>query len=80
VHDAGTRSTRNLTGSLGVRFDDERDDTPDTPAAYGLGGWLADGSALLVYDRFDIWQVPVRQGAPLGLTAGKAGGWASRSG
>ena len=71
LYDADTRSTRNLTGSLGVRLDDERDDTPDTPGAYGLGGWLADGSALLVYDRFDIWQVPVKAGAAVSLTSGE---------
>jgi Tol biopolymer transport system component len=71
LYDAATATTRNLTGSLGVRFDDERDDTPDAPAAYGLGGWLADGSALLVYDRFDVWQVPAKEGVPAGLTAGE---------
>ena len=70
LYDAATRAIRNLTGPLGVRLDDEQDDTPDTPAAYGLGGWLADGSALLVYDRFDIWQVPVKEGAAVCLTAG----------
>ena len=71
LFDAATRATRNLTAQLGVRLDDEQDDTPDTATAYGLGGWLADGSALLVYDRFDIWQVPVREGAPVALTAGE---------
>ncbi|HSP90290.1 MAG TPA: prolyl oligopeptidase family serine peptidase, partial [Vicinamibacterales bacterium] len=71
LYDADTGTTRDLTGSLGVRLDDEQDDTPDTPAAYGLGGWLADGSALLVYDRFDIWQLPVKAGAAISLTAGE---------
>jgi dipeptidyl aminopeptidase/acylaminoacyl peptidase len=71
VYDAATGATRDATGALGVRLDDELHDTPDTPPAYGLGGWLADGSAFLAYDRFDIWQVPVKGGAALDLTAGE---------
>ena len=70
LYDAATGQTRNATGSLGVRLDDEVDDTPDVAPAYGLGGWMADGSAVLVYDRWDIWQVPVKAGAPVNLTAG----------
>ena len=70
LYDAATGATRNATGPLGVRLDDELHDTPDTPPAYGLGGWMADGSAALVYDRWDIWQVPVKAGAPVNLTAG----------
>jgi len=69
-YDAASGSARNATGALGVNFDDELDDTPDTATAYGLGGWMADGSAVLVYDRWDIWQVPVKAGAPVNLTAG----------
>jgi len=71
VYDAATRTARDATTALGVRLDDELDDTPDTPGSYGLGGWLADGSAMLVYDRFDIWQVPVTDGTPVNLTAGE---------
>ena len=47
-----------------ARFDDELHDTPDTPPAYGFGGWVDDGAALLVYDRFDIWHVPARAASP----------------
>ncbi|MEW5982199.1 MAG: prolyl oligopeptidase family serine peptidase [Acidobacteriota bacterium] len=70
LFDCATGAVRNVTGSLGVRLDDELDDTPDAARAYGLGGWLADGSAVLVYDRWDIWQVPVKTGTPVNLTAG----------
>jgi dipeptidyl aminopeptidase/acylaminoacyl peptidase len=71
LYEAATGAMRDLTSSLGVRLDDELHDTPDTPPAYGSGGWLADGSALLIYDRFDIWQVPVSGDAPIALTAGE---------
>ncbi|MGE5814675.1 MAG: prolyl oligopeptidase family serine peptidase, partial [Acidobacteriota bacterium] len=47
----------NLTGKLGVHFEDEDWDTPDQPRPYGTGGWLAGDKAVLLYDRYDIWQV-----------------------
>jgi dipeptidyl aminopeptidase/acylaminoacyl peptidase len=71
VYDAVAATTRDLTGALGVRLDDEQHDTPDTPPPYGLGGWLTDGSALLIYDRFDIWQLPVKAGAAVNVTGGE---------
>ncbi len=47
----------NLTANLGVRFEDENWDTPDQPRAYGTGGWTADDKSVLLYDRYDIWEV-----------------------
>jgi dipeptidyl aminopeptidase/acylaminoacyl peptidase len=35
----------------------ELHDTPSAPRSYGRAGWLDDDKALLLYDRFDIWQV-----------------------
>jgi hypothetical protein len=68
LYDCAKGSTRNATGTLGVPLHDEQHDTPNTPPAYGTAGWVDDGAALLVYDRFDIWQVPVAGGTPLNLT------------
>ncbi|MBM3814041.1 MAG: S9 family peptidase [Acidimicrobiia bacterium] len=47
----------NLTSGLGVKFHDEEDDTPDPASSYGTGGWTMDGKFVLLYDRYDIWQV-----------------------
>jgi dipeptidyl aminopeptidase/acylaminoacyl peptidase len=49
--------TFNLTGKLGVRFDAEEHDTPDDPRPYGVPGWKDGDKALLVYDRYDIWEI-----------------------
>jgi len=49
--------TFNLTGKLGVRFEDEDWDTPDEPGPYGMAGWLEGDKAILVYDRYDIWEI-----------------------
>jgi dipeptidyl aminopeptidase/acylaminoacyl peptidase len=65
-----TGRTVDLTGSLrGNRFDDETDDHPDIPGAYGIGGWSPDDRSVLLYDRYDIWEVdPSGAKAPVILT------------
>ena len=55
-------STKNLkafplTSSIGTAFYNELHDTPSDPRPYGTAGWLAKGNDLLIYDRYDIWQV-----------------------
>jgi dipeptidyl aminopeptidase/acylaminoacyl peptidase len=49
--------TVNLTASLPVKFWTEDNDTPGTPQSYGTAGWTKDGKYVLLYDRFDVWQV-----------------------
>ncbi len=51
---------------------DELHDTPDLPEPYGIVGWLDDDSALLINDRWDIWQVdPAGRQKPVCLTDGQ---------
>ncbi|HUX34557.1 MAG TPA: prolyl oligopeptidase family serine peptidase [Gemmatimonadaceae bacterium] len=53
-----TGRTADLTATLaGNRFDDELDDHPDIAPAYGIGGWTPDDRSVLLYDRYDIWDV-----------------------
>jgi len=40
-----------------VQCADEINDVPNYPNHYGEAGWLKNDEALLVYDRFDIWQL-----------------------
>jgi len=47
----------NLTGKLGVKFDREVWDSPSAPPAYGVAGWTDGDKAVLVYDRYDIWEI-----------------------
>jgi dipeptidyl aminopeptidase/acylaminoacyl peptidase len=47
----------NLTDRLGSRFEDQDWDTPDQPRPYGMAGWTEGDKAVLLYDRYDIWQV-----------------------
>jgi dienelactone hydrolase len=47
----------NLTGKLGVSFDQEVWDSPGEPGPYGTAGWTDGDKSILVYDRFDIWEI-----------------------
>jgi len=57
-YNVATAKTVDLTGTIkGVRFDQENWSTPDTPDAWGTGGWTKGDRSLLLYDRYDIWEV-----------------------
>ena len=64
--------TRCLTEGIGLPFWDETDDRPGYADPCGRGDWLDDDSAVLLYDRYDIWRVPMDGSAPQKLTAGRA--------
>lgn len=58
AYQVATGRTIDLTGAIrGVRFDDETWDSPSTPQPYGIAGWTRDDRSLLVYSRFDVWEV-----------------------
>jgi dipeptidyl aminopeptidase/acylaminoacyl peptidase len=73
AHATATGTTVNLTaGIAGVRFFDEEFDSPDIPPPYGLGGWTTGDRRVLVYDRFDVWEVdPAGVAAPRNVTDGE---------
>ena len=64
-YNVATAKTVDLTGSMkDVHFEQETWSTPDTPAAWGTGGWTKGDRSILLYDRFDVWDVD-----PAGLRA-----------
>ncbi len=62
--------TTNLTHSLGVAFWQENHDSPGTPGSYGNAGWTKDEKHVLLYDRYDIWQVAPDGAGAVNLTEG----------
>ncbi len=63
----------NMTGGVDpiVRWEDETHDTPNQPRPYGIAGWTAGDTHVLVYDRYDIWMLdPDGATAPRNATAG----------
>lgn len=68
ILDSSSGSLKNLTAGLPVAFYDEEDDHPDTPPSHGSAGWTSDSKSVLVYDRYDIWQLFADGSAALNLT------------
>ncbi|PKG58303.1 S9 family peptidase [Shewanella sp. GutDb-MelDb] len=61
----------NITKNLDVSFADEDHDYPSNAPGYGFGPWIADDSGLLIYDKYDIWQLNTLSYEAFNLTAGK---------
>jgi dienelactone hydrolase len=49
--------TFNLTAKLGVSLVDETWDEPGEPGPIGTGGWTDGDASVLIYDRYDIWEI-----------------------
>ena len=66
----GTRA--NLTGRIASVFVDAEDDHPvPERRPYGVGGWTTGEASVLLYDRFDVWQVGLDGSNPVRLTRGR---------
>lgn len=57
VYDIAKKTEANITKSIPARFDREDWDTPSPSYGYGTAGWTSGDRSILVYDRYDIWEV-----------------------
>ncbi len=57
VYDISSKTTKNITEELGVSFEQEDWDTPNPAYPYGIAGWTDNDASVLVYDRYDIWEI-----------------------
>ncbi|MFI5384751.1 MAG: alpha/beta hydrolase family protein [Fimbriimonadales bacterium] len=61
-----------LSKAIPVPVYDEEIDTPSLPGAYGAAGWTANDAAVLIYDKYDVWQVdPAGVAKPINVTSGQ---------
>ncbi|NRF40753.1 S9 family peptidase [Pedobacter foliorum] len=66
-----TAKVTHLNNGLSVKLVDEENDVPDQPDAYGVAAWTEEDKAVLLYDRYDIWEFsPDGKGAPQNITNG----------
>jgi dipeptidyl aminopeptidase/acylaminoacyl peptidase len=69
TYDLQTGNYRALTKNK--VFYDEENDSPDFPRPYGIAGWSKEDASLLLYDRYDIWQLNPKTGAIERMTNGR---------
>ena len=73
VHDIAANRTRNVTEMIhNFSFEREIHDTPSEPTPWGVGGWTNGDARVLIYDRYDIWEIdPAGVAAARNLTDGE---------
>lgn len=59
-----------LTSKTRARFQDHEHDTPEPRSAYGYAGWTANDRSVVLYDRYDLWEIEPQTGKAVNLTAG----------
>ncbi|HEX4683092.1 MAG TPA: prolyl oligopeptidase family serine peptidase, partial [Gemmatimonadaceae bacterium] len=68
--ESGTAVTLDATALPTKSYVNEDDDHAYELPVWGVGGWSKDGRAILLYDKFDVWQVPLDGGKATNLTGG----------
>ena len=72
VLDLKSGARTNLTGKLKSGFVNTEDDHPvPERRAYGLAGFTTGEKSVLVYDRFDLWQIAIDGSSATRLTRGR---------
>ena len=72
AYDIAAKKATNLTAQIKSAFVDLEDDHPVADRrAYGSAGWTTGEKSLILYDRFDLWQVNADGTGPVRLTRGK---------
>ncbi|HSR54326.1 MAG TPA: prolyl oligopeptidase family serine peptidase [Acidobacteriota bacterium] len=61
LYDSESDTKRILTAGMETPFYNEDHDYPSPRSGYGSAGWLEDSSAILIYDKYDIWKFPAQQ-------------------
>jgi dipeptidyl aminopeptidase/acylaminoacyl peptidase len=71
IHAYDARAGKSIQVDGGMDFVNTDDDHDYERPIWGLAGWARDGRSVLVYDKFDVWQLPLQEGAkPVNLTQG----------
>ncbi|MDX1471256.1 MAG: prolyl oligopeptidase family serine peptidase, partial [Flavobacteriaceae bacterium] len=66
-------STVKISEQIKTSLTDELNDQPNYPSPYGIEGWTEGDESVIVYDRYDIYQLdPQGKKAPLKLTNGRS--------
>jgi len=57
VYNSTTKKNYAIAKDIKVSLSDEENDVPDEPNAYGVVKWMENDKYVLLYDRYDVWQV-----------------------
>ena len=69
-YDLATGKTVNVDAATGHSFIDTDDDHAAEKPIWGVAGWSKDGKSVLLYDKYDLWSLPLDGAKGRDLTAG----------
>ncbi len=65
TYNVASGKTTDITGPVkDVSFGQETTDTPSVPGAWGVAGWTKGDKSVLLYDRYDVWEVDPNAAKP----------------
>jgi dipeptidyl aminopeptidase/acylaminoacyl peptidase len=64
-------STRNISEKIKVPLYNEEWDTPDDAPNYGVMGWHHGDSTVYLYDKYDVWEIGLRNESLINYTGGR---------
>jgi len=71
--DTARRTVTNITKAIPTSFADRESDSADVQRPwFGVGGWTTGDRSVLLYDKYDVWDVPANGSAATKLTDGAA--------
>jgi dipeptidyl aminopeptidase/acylaminoacyl peptidase len=70
AYDLATGKTVNVDAATGRSFINTDDDHAGEKPIWGVAGWSKDGRSVLLYDKYDIWALPLDGGKGRDITAG----------
>lgn len=71
--DTARRTVTNITRSIATSFADKESDSTDVQRPwFGVAGWTKGDAEVLLYDKFDVWQVAANGGKSTRITDGSA--------
>ena len=71
IYDIKKDTHANITSGLSESFFREEQDMPTEASPYGIGGWTTDGRSIILYDKYDLWQIVLDGDAKRRLTHGR---------
>jgi dienelactone hydrolase len=57
IYNSATKKTYPVAKDIKTVLNDEENDVPDDPNAYGIVKWMENDKHVLIYDKYDVWQV-----------------------
>ncbi|MEO7104339.1 MAG: prolyl oligopeptidase family serine peptidase [Gemmatimonadaceae bacterium] len=70
AYDLVTGKTVNVDAATGQSFVNTDNDQAGEKPIWGVGGWSKDGKYVLLYDKYDLWALPLDGGKGRNLTGG----------